>query len=218
MASRARQTLPLVLMIVLLAGLPARPATAWTVAAGVNHSDVGLFKDRGGEVLGVSHTLVFPGSPWRVTLGLDYVARRGEQPRYYSDSEAPLFHADAEVTLRYLQPTALLGRHIPVGPLALRPYAGFSQTMKLEESWEQPDAETVGSFEYENSGTMAHLGMALERGSILVDVRYSVGLREQLVAISGVSGTPGAHDELHTTDFEDGAAFSAVQACLGWRF
>ena len=86
---------------------------------------MGLFKDRGGEVLGVSHTLVFPGSPWRVTLGLDYVARRGEQPRYYSDSEAPLFHADAEVTLRYLQPTALLGRHIPVGAPGPAPLRRF---------------------------------------------------------------------------------------------
>jgi hypothetical protein len=205
-------------VILISALLLAEPAAALRLSGGVNSADVGLREHGTGLVVGLSQRVSPAVSPWVLDVEVEYVARSGEQPRYFSDPGTGLFLADAQANLKYLQPGLLLGREMSLHPMTVRYYLGASLTIKLAEDWDQPRADSQGDFTYEDTGYMGHLGLAANHGRFWLDARFSYGLKGQLVDRTGFIGAPDHDDATGVTDFEDGARFTAYQITLGVEF
>ena len=127
----------------------------------------------------------------------------------------------AAVTLTYLQPAVFAGLRLPVGPLLPRVYAGASAAIKLDESWTKPPGSTSRVYAYEDLDVLVHAGATLSWSLLLVDVRWSWGLLEQVLDLDydNAGGWNKAVDYLQGVTLPTaGDKVSAFQAGIGVTF
>lgn len=208
------------LFLLLTAVLILLPASASAIdaTAGWTRSDVGLYEDGDGFVLGVRQNVLPGPGPVDLTVSMEYLVRAGSVPRIFSDPDAGPVRGNAEVKLHYLQPAVFAGCKLPLGGLSFRPYAGLSLAMKLSEEWTQPAGDTEGDYSYEDTDFLGHVGLTLGLARFHVDARYSFGFNEQL--IDGTSpvakAAPAAEEGVDAA--EAGAKVSGFQVGVGLAF
>ncbi len=206
-------------LVVVCLGLLAGPASAIDVTASVTHSDVGLYDSRGGASLGVAQDVLASPGPVDLRVGVEYVQRRGAQPRYFSSTQDGLILDNAEVTLHYLQTAAFVGAKFPMSGFIPRLYGGVSFALKVGETWDQPEGATNGEIGYEDTDVLAHLGLTVEFTRYFFDARYSLGLTRQVVDNTDAAVNKMAEVQEEGLDgFEDGNKVSGFQVGLGMRF
>lgn len=173
----ARLAAPAMLVV---AALASRPAAAWEASLGWALTDVGLHDDRGGLVVGLGARAPLLPAALDLAYGLEYVQKRGAQPTWFSDAGTGFTRADAEVTLHVVQPVVLLVAAVPL-PLP-QPYAGLSVALKLAEDWGVFPGEPSEEWGYKDIDFVVHVGLARRLGPLRLEVRYSRGLTDQLLA------------------------------------
>lgn len=210
-------------LTVLVMVLAAGQALALDLTAGVTHSDVGLYKDGSGGVLGIGQNILSDPGLVDLTVMVEYVQRGGSQPRYFSHPTNGLVLDDADVLLHQLQTAAFVGRSFPFSRFTPRVYGGASVAIKLSESWTQPEGNTAGVIGYEDTDFILHLGVTMDFTRYFVDARYSFGMTKQLIdttdpltKIDGLKAAAEVEDGIG--EFEDGAKVSGFQMSLGYRF
>ncbi|RKZ16323.1 hypothetical protein DRQ50_06290 [bacterium] len=177
-----RHILTCLFLVLLSAGIGVVPASAqWFVSGGMNRSDLGLNDVGTGFQVGGGEIRPLPGDSFDVVWSLEYVQRRASQPMIFDDPDRGPVFGDAEVTLGYLQPAAMLGWRLPLGGLLLRPYGGASIAVKISENWEKPTGSTNRVYAYEDLDVMVHAGVTVGWRRLLVDVRGSWGVLEQVI-------------------------------------
>lgn len=207
--------------VLLILVLAAPVSAQWFVSAGMNRSDLGLNDEGNGFTLGGGEIRPLPGGSFDVAWSLEYVQRRSSQPMMFFDPDRGPVFGDAEATLGYLQPAAMLGWRLPVAGLLLRPYAGASVAIKISESWDKPDGGTNRVYGYEDLDVMAHLGLTVGLGRLLVELRGSWGFMEQVIDrdYDNAGGWEKADDPLAGIEVpQAGDKSSAVQIGLGLTF
>jgi len=174
----------------LLGAMPA--AAAWEGALGWTRTDAGLQKERDGLSLGIAGRTPLAAGPLRLVYALDYVQKRGAQPTLFYDATAAFTTADAEVTLHSLQPTVACEFDAGAGRLP-RPYVGLALGIKLSETWSDFPGTPNVAYGYRDVDGVLLVGVAQRVGPLGVDLRYGVGLADQLlIDTSGTSQLPGA--------------------------
>lgn len=206
----------LALSAVMLSMAPG--ALAVDVAAGWAVTDVGLHDDRGGLVLGAGSRAALKPGTVDLAYALEYVQKRGSQPTWFSDPVDGFMVDDAEVTLHVAQPIALLELTAVPTPLP-RPYAGLSVAIKLSEQWSSFPGEPSQEWGYKDLDFVGHLGVASQLGKVRLDLRYSQGLTDQLIADPGATPAAKAEDPLPGVDDPvPGARLSQWQLAVGMTF
>ena len=212
-----------ILFVVLLAvsGAATGASAQWFVSGGMNRSDLGLNDTGDGFYVGGGEIRLLPGEIFDVAWSLEYVQRRSSQPMIFDDpNRGPVF-GEAETTLGYVQPAAMLGWRLGVGGFLLRPYAGASIAVKISEKWDKPDGSTNRVYSYEDIDVMVHGGVTLGWGRVMVDLRGSWGLLEQVIDrdYDNAGGWEKADDALAGVEVpQAGDKTSAVQVGLGLTF
>ena len=210
--------LPILMVSMLLIPLSGAAQT-FQVEAGYTRSDVGLYNNGDGFMIGAGLNVLTSDGPVDLTVTLEYVLRGGSQPRYFSDPDAGLVLGDAEVKLHYLQPAAFVGWTLSMGKVGIRPYAGFSLALKLSENWTQPTGETSGEYSYEDTDFLGHAGITVGLSPVFLDARFSFGFNGQLIDGTFPAGGKAAEDPAAGVgSAEDGAKISGFQAGLGVKF
>jgi hypothetical protein len=192
---------------------------ATEVQAGWTRADIGLDQDGDAFMLGVGDVWPLGTGPFDFAAGGEYVRKRGVQPMMVASPELGLVRSDAEVTLHCLQATGSLGWSLPLGALALRPYAGGALSIKLDETWERIAGPTGRDYGYEDVDVIVHVGLQLRAGGRwFVDGRYSRGLLEQVVERDG-EGFTKELDPLTGAEYPgDGDTVRWVQVGVGVVF
>lgn len=207
-----------VLIVVLLLIPPAGAALGFQVTAGYTSSDVGLYDNGSGFMLGAGLDVLARDHPLDLTVALEYVMRAGSQPRYFSDPTGGLVLGDAKVKLHYLQPAAFVGWTLSAASVGIRPYAGLSLALKLSENWTQPAGETSGAFSYEDTDFLGQVGLSLNFRPVFLDARYSFGLSGQLIDGTFPAGKAAEDPEAGLGAAEDGAKIQGFQVGVGVHF
>lgn len=209
------------LLTMLIIGAFCVPAAAFgtEVQVGWTHADIGLDQDGDAFLLGVGGAWPLGPGPFDVAAGGEYVRKRGVQPMMVASPELGLVRSDAEVTLHCLQATGSLGWSLPLGPLALRPYAGGALSIKLDETWERVEGPTGRDYGYEDVDVIVHVGLQVRfAGRWFVDGRFSQGLLEQVVERDG-EGFTKELDPLTGAEYpKDGDTVRWVQVGVGVAF
>ncbi len=186
------------------------------VTAGWTDTDVGLQERGNGFYAGIQDSWSLGSGLFDILVAGEYVQKAGSQMRFYSDSHSGLIEGEAKVRLHCFQPAAFLGLCLPVTSLRPRFYTGVSVVLKLDETWDEPEGETDGDFNYENMDFQLHLGFSLEISRFLVDMRYSSGLLEQLIDRTSNAVLPNKAEEPDLP--EDGVKISSFQVGMGYAF
>ncbi len=191
-------------------------AHALHITAGWTNSDVGLQTKGDGFYAGLQDVWPLGDSLFDFTASAEYVQKVGSEMRFYSDEQSGLNEGEATVRLHCVQSTAFMGFRLPVTSLKPRLYTGASVVLKLDESWDEPQGETDGEYNYENMDFQIHLGISLEYSRFLLDARYSTGLMDQLIDRTSniASGNKAAEPDLP----ENGAKISSFQVGVGYSF
>jgi hypothetical protein len=204
--------------VVMAGAMKAGDASAAGVSAGWAVTDVGLHEDGDGLVLGLGSRTTLKPATLDLVYALEYVQKRGAQPTWFADPVDFLVLADAEVTLHVLQPVALVELTSMSMPWP-RPYAGLSVALKVSEQWSDFPGEPSSEWGYKDLDFAAHLGLTREVGPVRLDVRYSQGLSEQLVADPTAGAPAKAEDPLPGVDEpSEGARLSHWQATAALKF
>ena len=188
-----------VLMLSACAMAAARPAAAVEVTAGWALTNVGLHDDGSGLVIGVGSRSVLKPATVDLVYALEYVQKRGSQPTWFSDPVDGFMVGDAEVTLHVAQPVALLELTAVPTPWP-RPYAGLSVAIKLSEQWSAFPGQPSQEWGYEDLDFVTHLGVGSRLGPVRLDVRFSYGLTDQLIADPDRAPALKAEDPLPGVD------------------
>lgn len=217
-----RTTLIALSVVLFIVPGAATPASAqWFVSGGMNRSDLGLNDPGDGFYVGGGEIRPLSGDHFDVAWSVEYLQRRSSQPMIFDDpNQGPVF-GEAEATLGYVQPAAMLGWRLEVVGLLLRPYAGASIAVKISETWDKPEGSTNRVYSYEDIDVMVHGGATLGWGRLLVDLRGSWGLMEQVIDrdYDNAGGWEKADDLLAGVEVpQAGDKTSAVQVGLGLTF
>lgn len=207
--------------LVLLGCLATPAAAEWIVFGGANTSDLALNDPGNGFYLGGGEIRTLPGEVFDVAWTLEYERRTSSQPMFFDDVDTGETLGEAAVTLGYIQPSAMLGWRLPVGPLLLRPYGGASIAIKISESWETPPGGSSRVYSYEDIDFVLSAGATLGWNHVFVDVRWSWGMLGQVIDRDhdNAGGWNKADDALAGVEVPvEGDTTSAVQAGLGISF
>jgi Outer membrane protein beta-barrel domain len=205
------------LVLVLLAlFMFSSTAQAVHVTAGWTDSDIGLTERGNGFYVGVLEHWPMSGDWFEFSAAAEYVQKSGSMMRLYADPEAGPTEGKATATLHCLQPAAFVGVKIPGMSFLPRFYTGVSLALKLSESWDEPQGETIGDYGYEQMDLQAHLGISAGYSRFLVDARYNFGLTEQLIEPSSIISP--ANKALDQEFPENGAKINSFQLGLGFAF
>jgi hypothetical protein len=209
-----------VLLFVLLVLAAGSARADWLVQAGPTRSDLGLNDKGDGFQVGVGQILPLAGERLDLSWSAEYLQRQGGQPMTFDDPNRGPVDGVAKVTLTYLQPTFFAGLRLPVGPVLPRLYGGLSVAIKLDETWAKPPGSTNRVYAYEDVALLVHAGATLGWRFLLVDVRWSWGLLEQVVDLDydNAGGWNKAESPTGIAIPTDGDRISAVQAGLGVTF
>lgn len=211
------RTLPALLLTAAL--LAPAAAVATELQAGWTRTDLGLDRDGDGFLVGVGGVQPLGRGPFDIAFGGEYARKRGVQPMLVASPELGLVRSDAEVTLHCLQGTGSVGVGLPVAGLRLRPYAGATVAIKLDETWDRIEGSTGRDYGYEDLDLALHLGLQVRfAGRFFVDGRYSRGLMEQVVERDGEGFTKAIDPLTGATLPEAGDTVSWVQVGAGVAF
>lgn len=194
----------------------ASTAPALELTGGWVQADLALEEKGDGVYLGVQEVWPIGDGPFIFIAAAEYQLRRGLQTFNYTHPDRGLFQEQGEVSLHYLQTAGFLGVEVPVGTRSLRFYGGASMGIKLDESWDEPEADKGLDLGFEDQDLQLHLGMSFPFGRYLVDARYTAGLLEQVIIRDAGAILPdkAAGDELPG----GGEKVNIMQIGFGVRF
>ena len=209
-------------LALLLLALAAPADAQWFAVGGWNRSDLGLHEEHDGFQVGVGRLTVLENPAFDVAWSVEYVQRRAGQPMVFDDvNRGPVF-GTAKVTLGQVQTLAALGwRAVRGGDVLVRPWAGASVAIAVHESWDKPDGSTNRVYSYENLDMLVHLGLTVGWRGLLLEVRGSQGLLEQLIDrdYDNAGGWEKANDDLDGIKTpEAGSRNRGFQVGLGLTF
>ena len=200
--------------------LGATPGLAVQVTAGWTHADVGLQNEGDGFFVGVGNDIPWSSNVFDAAYALEYVQKAGSQPTFFSDPVTFSSVTDAEVTLHCVQPTILLGAHIPDLGFVPRIYTGMSFVLKVKESWSDFPGQANREWGYKNSDIVGHLGATLGVGPVTVDFRFTQGFTGQLLRDNTPQPLGAKAEDPPEGNFvpESGAKLTHYQLGAGFTF
>lgn len=194
----------------------APSAQALTVTAGWIQADVGLDENTAGWFTGIQETRALVGDLIDITVSGEYLKKAGSLSRLYSDPHAGETTGEAKVRLHCFQPAFFLGVRLPVSAFTARLYTGSSVVLNLGESWDEPIGTTALEYGYEELDFQVHAGFFTEISNFVLDIRYSYGLKDQLIVRTGQDMNLQKAEVIETP--EDGEKITSLQIGVGYSF